>query len=697
MNHSKYKAHTNIILPKPGTNCIHGVQSRCGSDCASLFPEPNCLGSTFNKTLISNISAAIGLELRALWLQGIGENHASNLPHLGLDCWSPTINIGRDPRWGRMYEIPSEDPYWNGVYGKYYTLGLQNGSSNSKYYDPRYYQAITTLKHFDAYSMEDYGNVTRIQFNAVVSDYMFSDTYLPAFKMAIVEGGAKGIMCACNSINGVPGCANNFLLKQKLRDEWNFTGYITSDSNNIYNIWATHNYTKTLQEAVYVALNATCDIDSYLGTTLGGISDDYGTSSAYQSQIVEMVNNNQINISYVDKALYNSLRLRFELGLFDPIQDQPYWKVPGSVVNSKEHQDLNLFAARSGMTLLKNDGDILPFPSMANKKFAVIGPHYNASANLLLQGAYTGQVCRDNTFKCVPGILNMILKYVNDKDLTYSQGCDIDCTSTAGFQDAINTAKNADYVLLMMGIDRSIEGEGHDRTNISLPGYQQNLASEICKLGKPTVLVLINGGIVAIDELKYDCPSILEAWYPGFRGAEGVMGVIFGEYNPGGKMAVTMYWSNYTTISNYTEYDLTKGYGKTYKYWNGVEPLFTFGYGLSYTQFKFTKNNTCQVPDYCIDIENIGNREGRETIFVFIYPPNNISSMEPASRMRKHLIEFDKFYLEKGDKIVYKYTLDKSKDLILYDVNGNPVIYKGKYKLEMTNGVNQYESFEISV
>eukprot|EP01084_Bolivina_argentea_P194019 332854_1 len=165
-----------------GTPCIHSVQAKCGSRCATIFPEPNALGATFNETLISNISFAMGLELRALWLEGIGEYHTSNLPHVGLDCWAATINIGRDPRWGRMFEVPSEDPYWSGVYGKYFALGMQNGSTSSKYYDPNYYLAICTLNCFDAYSLESYNGTTRHTFNAIINDYMFSDTYLPAWE-----------------------------------------------------------------------------------------------------------------------------------------------------------------------------------------------------------------------------------------------------------------------------------------------------------------------------------------------------------------------------------------------------------------------------------------------------------------------------------------------------------------------------------
>ena len=281
--------------------------------------------------------------------------------------------------------------------------------------------------------------------------------------------------------------------------------------------------------------------------------------------------------------------------------------------------------------------------------------------------------------------------------MTYSEGCNgIPCTSTSGFSSAISTAKAADYVILMMGIDHSTEGESHDRTNISLPGYQQNLASQICAIGKPTVLVLVGGGVLAIDQLKQQCPSILYSWYPGFRGAQAINDVIFGAFNPGGKMAVTMYWSNYTFESNYLEMDLTAGNGKTYKYWTGTTPLYPFGYGISYTNFTFKQDTSCNSPQYCITIENTGNREGYETLFVFVYPPSNISSSEPVSKMIKHLIEFDKFYLEKGEKTTYKYNFNKNTDLVLYNKNGDATTFKGNYKLEFSNGVDQSVKVTVS-
>eukprot|EP00493_Phyllostaurus_siculus_P027995 UN28343 len=191
------------------------------------------------------------MELRALWLEGVGENHLNNLPHLGLDCWSPNINILRDPRWGRALETTGEDPYLNGVFGAEYTIGLQNGSA-STVQDSRYLQAIVTLKHWDAYSLEgkwgENGNITRHSFNAEISEFDFQSTYSPAFKESVVRGGAKGVMCSYNAVNGVPSCANPKLY-DVLRNEWGFDGYVTSDSGAVTDIYTPHNYASTLAEA----------------------------------------------------------------------------------------------------------------------------------------------------------------------------------------------------------------------------------------------------------------------------------------------------------------------------------------------------------------------------------------------------------------------------------------------------------------
>ena len=203
--------------------------------------------------------------------------------------------------------------------------------------------------------------------------------------------------------------------------------------------------------------------------------------------------------------------------------------------------------------------------------------------------------------------------------------------------------------------------------------------------------------MIGIDGLKDKCPSIMEAFYPGFRGAQGISDVIFGKVNAGGKLATTMYYSNYTKVSNFTEMDLSKGDGKTYKYWRGGAVIYPFGHGLSYTSFEFSFDTSCAAPKYCVKINNNGNREGHETMFVFVVPPSTIPSSEPASKMLKKLVNFDKFYLEKGGSDTFEYTLDQKKDLVLYNSKGAPTIFSGEYTLIFSNGVDQNINKTVTV
>jgi len=262
-----------------GANCVHGVQSRCTLPdkdglvrCPTSFPNPIGLGAAFNRSLYRSMASVIGTELRSLWLQGVGENHDDNLPHLGLDCWSPNINIARDPRWGRVVETTGEDPVLTGAFGIEYTKGLQVSDAKEDYL-----QAVVTLKHFAAYSVEAYGGVNRHQYDADVSKYDAASTFFPSWRDSVGEGGAKGVMCSYNSVNGVPSCANDFLLEGVLRAPveaggMGLDGYVTSDSGAVADIYkkTAHGYARTPAEGVAEALNATCDVDS------GGQYTTYG-------------------------------------------------------------------------------------------------------------------------------------------------------------------------------------------------------------------------------------------------------------------------------------------------------------------------------------------------------------------------------------------------------------------------------------
>lgn len=315
-----------------GGNCIHGVQSRCADDgrCPTSFPNPNSLGASFNRSVWRSMGEVIGVELRSLWLQGVGENHATDLPHIGLDCWSPNIGIVRDPRWGRNLETPSEDPTVCGSFGVEVTKGLQESKT-----DPRFVQAVVTLKHFDANSLEgDWGpggKINRHTVDAQISAHDLHESYLPAFRQCVTEGGALGVMCSYNAINGVPSCANHWLLNETLRGAWNFSGYVSSDSGAVVDVYHSHNYTHSWTQTVAKTIEAGCDVESYLPGRA------YSTSGPYEKYVPAAVRSGELDISALDAAVRRTLRLRFRLGLFDPIADQPMWRVPPEAVQSAEH------------------------------------------------------------------------------------------------------------------------------------------------------------------------------------------------------------------------------------------------------------------------------------------------------------------------------------------------------------------------
>jgi len=329
-----------------GTNAIHGVQNvACLSTgaCPTSFPAPCSLSAAWNPGLVEGMGSIIGKELRAYF---------NGKVHDSLDSWSPTINLNRDPRWGRNVESPGEDPLLCGTYGSAYTKGLQEEDNGVR-------QATVTLKHWVAYSIEDYNNTTRHTEDAHVSEFDLSDSYFPAWEKTIKEGGAKGVMCSYNMLNGHPTCGNANLTAI-LKEDWGFTGYITSDTDSCGDIWESHKYETTGEEAVRDCLMSGTDIDS---------------GSTYTHFLESAVKKGLVDKSYVDRALHNSYKMRFEMGLFDPKKPNKFRNITTKVVGEKASQAASLDAARQGMVLLKNDNDLLPFPSMG--KIAVIGQASN--------------------------------------------------------------------------------------------------------------------------------------------------------------------------------------------------------------------------------------------------------------------------------------------------------------------------------
>ncbi|KAL3672395.1 hypothetical protein V7S43_003080 [Phytophthora oleae] len=692
---------SSIGLPEYnwGANCVHGVQSTCGTNCPTSFPNPVNLGAIFDPQVVFDMAQVIGWELRALWLEGARENYKGG-PHLGLDCWSPNININRDPRWGRNTETPSEDPLVNSKYGVAYTRGLQEGKRE----DPRFLQAVVTLKHYAAYSYENYAGVDRMEFDAIVSPYDFADTYFPAFRSSIVDGKAKGVMCSYNSVNGIPMCANNALEKTLLRDTLGFDGYITSDSGAVEAISDMHHYTSSQCEAARLAILAGTDINS---------------GKLYETCLKELVESKQLEEKALNDALRHTLKLRFELGLFDPIDDQPYWNVTASDVNTEAAKELSLNASRKSIVLLQNNGSVLPLEK--GIKLAVVGPH--AKSKLGLLGNYLGQMCHGdyNEVGCVQTPLEAINATNGASDTTFAHGSDIKGNSTAGFEEAAAVVEDADAVVLFLGIDKTVEGEVGDRDSIELPSIQLQLLKRVRAVGKPTVVVLINGGVIGAEEIVHQTDALVEAFYPGFFGAQAMADVLFGDVNPSGKLPVTMYRSDYVGQVEMKSMDMTTYPGRTYRYFKG-EPVFPFGWGLSYTSFSLSVDNetsgdaatssgsgsslramagvAAEVSDsmnatILVVVSNDGDVAGDEVVFVF-FRPVKTGVTGPATLLNEQLFDYQRVSLNPSESTRVNFIVQRN-TLALTDSSGDLVSFAGSYEIIVSNGVSERLIFSVEV
>lgn len=643
-----------------GTNCIHGVQSRCGKNCPTLFPMPSALGASWNSSLIQSIGSAISTELRALWLEGVGENRQSGKPHIGLDCWSPTINIQRDPRWGRNQEVFSEDVLLTSDFGIAYTKGIQEGP------DSRYLKAAVTLKHFAAYSLENSSGTDRLHFNAQLSPFDLGDSYLPIFDRVIHESHARGVMCALNAVNGAPSCGSR-QLGAILRDAWKFDGYVTSDTDAIREIMTTHKYVDTIEKAVASAVQASVDINS---------------GSAFQEGLSGALEQGLVTEQQVEKALRRTFQVRFELGLFDPIEDQEYWNISADQVNSEDHQALNLQSALQSIILLRNDENILPLSS--NLSVALIGPHIDSTDGTL--GNYLGQVCHGyKNYSCVPTPRFMFEKHFHGLLYT-AKGTGISTCTEDEILEAVQIAAQADTVVLMLGLDLTQEGETHDRISISLPDCQIQLFERLKSLDKPTVITLFHGGTVSLGSiLEYSPLALLDASYPGFKGSEAIAMTLMGLHNPSGKRSTTVYPPQYQDEMPMGIMQMDRYPGRGYRYYQG-DAEFEFGFGLSYTSFKFYFNQVpANIVDRVVEIDitltNIGDMPGSEVIQVY---------MKPAfkSKLRKQLIAYKKEFLteKESKKLSFRIFIE---ELALTNEQGDKVVYPGDYLIIISNGLQK--------
>jgi beta-glucosidase len=611
---------------------LHGIYS---NQITTLFPVPIAQAATWNPALVHEITSAIADEARALYHSG-GSGMRGKA---GLVYRAPVINISRDPRWGRIQECFSEDPFLCGRITVAYVKGLQGDH-------PKYLKVAATLKHFAVNNQE----TGRFSFLAQVPERMLHEYWLPHFKDGVVEGKVCSLMAAYNGINGEPCAVNKVLLTDILRAQWGFEGFVVSDLGGIGHLVKSHKITQSKEEAVARALLAGCDYDD----------------EEYRDAIPGAVKKGLVSEKVVDQALARVLKVAFRLGVFDPPEQVPFSKTPASVIASAKHRELSLRTARESIVLLSNKDRFLPLDRTKVKKVAVIGP---AAARPEYGNYYLGQP-KQKLVHPLDGIKN---KLGNGVEVVYARGSEflppakgkVPADPKAALQAAEEAARTADVVFLCLGTVPAIEAEGRDRKELGLPKVQQDLLEAVVQANPKTVVVLFNAGPLSVKWARDHAAAVLEAWYPGEEGGTAVADVLFGDVNPAGRLPYTVYEST-NDIPPQTEYDITKGF--TYLYFTGT-PVFPFGHGLSYTQFgysdlklsapRMTQDGKVEVS---VTVKNIGDRAGEEVAQLYVHQVKS-----SVKRPIKELRGFQRVHLKPGEAQTLTFTLPAEK-LAYYDV-----------------------------
>ncbi|MDE5676637.1 glycoside hydrolase family 3 N-terminal domain-containing protein [Phocaeicola sp.] len=617
----------------------------------TVFPTSLAQASTWNEELIRRMGEAIALEAR---LQGA---------NIG---YGPVLDIAREPRWSRMEETFGEDPVLTAVMGVAMMKGMQGEVQN----DGKH--LYSTLKHFAAYGVPESGHNgarTNCGMRQLLSEY------LPPFKKA-VEVGVGTIMTSYNSIDGVPCTANKELLTDVLRNQWGFKGFIYSDLLSIEGI-AGMRAAKDTKEAAVKALKAGLDMD------LGGNAFGKNLKKAFEEGLITMAD--------LDRAVGNVLRLKFQMGLFENPYVSP--EVAKKLVRSKEHKELARQVAREGVVLLKNEG-VLPL-SKNLKQLAVIGPNADMMYNQL--GDYTAPQDRKEVVTVLDGIRAAVSKGTR---VTYVKGCAVRDTTATDIPAAVAAAQAADAVVLVVGGSSARDfktkyistgaatvsedaktlpdmdcGEGFDRSSLHLLGDQEKLIRAVAATGKPLVIVYIQGRAMNMNLAAEKAQALLTAWYPGEQGGMGIADILFGDYNPAGRLPVSVPRNEGQLpvfYSQGTQRDYVEGKGT---------PLYAFGYGLSYTKFSYSGlelqkgNDPETLQQVTCTVTNAGDRDGEEVVQLYI-GDKAASVAQPPMLLKA----FQRIFLKKGESKQVTFCLRKD-DLAIYDLEMNYVVEPGDFKV----------------
>lgn len=796
VNQARAVPRLNVPAYDWWSEALHGVIA----DGVTEFPEPIGLAATFDAPRIHEMATAIGIEGRIKHTQHERDGHSNIFE--GLDFWAPNVNIFRDPRWGRGQETYGEDPFLSARLAVAFVTGMQGD-------DPHYYRVISTPKHYAVHSGPE---TTRHFMDVDVSKHDEEDTYLPAFRAAVVEGHAGSVMCAYNSVNGEPACANQFLLQHTLRGAWQFQGYVVSDCDAVRNIFGGHHYRPTQPQASAISLERGMDNECI---DFAKVKDDHD-----YKPYVEAVQQGCLPESLIDTALVRLFTARIRLGMFDPASMVPYANIDEKQLDSPAHRELARRTANESMVLLKNDG-VLPLKSV--KRIAIVGPLADQTAVLL--GNYNGNPTHtvsvleglkaefpEAKITYVPGTqflsdqadsvpvsvlttpdgkpglkaeygsrpsfeakptplvsridsnvdLNEInvpeqVKGIHDLSVDwtgflnpkatgdYLIGIKVDGfgrlsvdgklitmlwgkntnfgqvhlekgqpvkldvnygrnragkpqaqllwapVNNAPDPAAIAAAKNADVVVAVVGITSRLEGEempvdqpgfsGGDRTSLDLPKPEEDLVQAVAATGKPLVVVLMNGSAMSVNWEKAHANAILEAWYSGEEGGTAIAETLSGKNNPGGRLPVTFY-KDVHQLPHFEDYSMK---GRTYRYFEG-EPLWPFGYGLSYTTFSYgnltlpdTPLNAGDSLNASVTVTNTGKVPGDEVVQLYLKFP------DVTGAPRRALRGFQRIHLEPGANQKVNFQL-KSRDLSMVTTLGDVVNAAGEYTLSVGGG-----------
>jgi beta-glucosidase len=619
-----------LSIPEWGgwNQCLHGIWAK--TKVTTLFPVSIAMAATWDPDLVHAETDAISDEGRAMYnIHAAGPETPCGLVYRG-----PVINISRNPLWGRIQECYGEDPYLTGRMGVAYVEGLQGD-------DPRYMKLAATLKHYAVNNVEK----GRTSLSAHVPERMLYEYWLPHFRDCAVEAHAASMMAAYNSINDVPCIANKLLLTDIPRGQWGWDGVIVCDLGGIKHLVDGHHLTDDMTVAVADALNAGCDYDD----------------AEYRQDIPKAVERKLISEEVVDRSLSRVLKMGFRLGAFDPPDRVPFSKISESVIDSPEHRALALKAARESIVLLTNRNHFLPLDRSKLKTIAVIGP----AAQTPEYGNYYRYQKNQSRISPLEGLKNRLGSAV---EIRSAIGCGITPgkTDDAEIAQAVQTATGADVAIVVVGTNLKIESEGHDRSDLMLPGAQEKLLEAIVAANPQTVVVLMNAGPLSTKWARDNTPAMLEAWYAGEEGGNAIADVLLGDFNPGGHLPYTIYES-VDQVPPATDYDITDGY--TYMYFTG-KPVFAFGHGLSYTSFTYgpLQLSTSRVTDdqsveLSVDVTNSGSRAGDEVV-QFYGHERECSVKQPIEK----LIAFERIHLDPGQTTTVKQRVPVSR-MSIYDVS----------------------------